>query len=168
MRGIKSFLAAISLGMLATAPSAAQAQGYAQQRLIESFDHAAFTATLAETGASWEVAETDDGTALYQVTFEGGLRSFAYFTACDSGKCMGLTLIAPYDWPSGFTTAEIDETIRGYNEEYSAGKALRSDDESIMVQAYVIADHGITMGNLLVQIQVFEDLAARFAESFGE
>ena len=168
MRGFGQFLAAAVLAVVAVAPAAAQAQGYSQQRLIDAFDHATFTATLAETGASWETSETGDGTDFYQITFGSGLKAFGYFAACDGGDCRGLTLIALYTPPEGFSTAELDEIVRVYNDTYSAGKAFRGEDGSLLVQGYVIADHGITMGNLLLQIQVFEDLAEKFAEGFDE
>ena len=166
MRTIQKFIVAALLAAITAVP--AQAQGYSEERLFEGFNDAVLTATLAEIGATWETAESDDGATFYQVTFESGLKAFAYFAACDSGDCMGLTLVAVYDRPSGLTATEVDEIVRIYNDTYSAGKAIRGDDGSLLVQAYVISDHGITMGNLLVQIQVFEDLAVKFAEGFDE
>ena len=153
---LKTLFLAIAAGGLAVSPVAASAQAYQAERVLKTMDAGDLSAVLTNMGASWDVVPRDDDTDLYQITFANGLKAFAWFRVCDGGQCRGLTLLAAYARDEAYSNdAVLDAKLRAFNDSAPAGKAFRSTGDSILSQAYIISDNGITMANIQSQIEVF-------------
>lgn len=160
-----NYLAAVvALGLATLAPSTVQAQDYQSTRLIDNFTEQDLLAVLAERDASWQISKRSNGDPLYMITFESGLKAFAWFSACRDGQCFGLVLLAQFAGEDGNPDRTLEKRIRDFNDRYPAGKVFHDKNGNVFVQRYVMADYGITMRNLLTQIGVFEDIAQLYAK----
>lgn len=172
MNNLKTIAAGVFLaaGLASPSATAQDESSFPGTRLIETIDHATFVAVLDDIDAAWSTDQIGDGTTVYAITFESGLKSLAYFRACDDGNanCKGLALVSEFGAPDDLSDAELNDKVNTFNDSYPAGKAFRSSGRSVLVQSYVITDFGITMANLRIQTIVFVDICQAFRDSFEE
>ena len=139
----------------------ATAQEFKSAQILTSLREPALAASLKESGATWTKSKGSDGIEYYAITFANGIKATAYFTVCKPEGCMGMTLFADFDQPKKKTTAEVDKLINTFNMGHSAGKVMRGDNGAVKAQAYVVADHGIAMGNFQLQILIFASICEK-------
>lgn len=159
------FIAAIAAACLSVP---ATAQEFKSEQILTSLREPALAASLKEAGATWTKSKGTDGTDYYAISFANGIKASAYFTVCKPEGCMGMTLVADFDQPKGKTTAEVDALINKFNMTHSAGKVMRGDNGAVKAQAYVVADHGIAMGNFQLQILIFSSICEKLSAALYE
>lgn len=142
----------------------ATAQEFQSSRILTTLGEPALFASLKESKATWTKTRGSDGKDYYQIAFANGINGAAYFTVCKPEGCMGMTLVADFESPNGKSAADVDAIINKFNLTNSAGKALRTAN-GVKAQAYIIADHGIAMGNFQLQIVIFENMSKKLSEA---
>jgi len=147
----------------ATVPASASAQGFQVSQIVTSFREPALAAALKQSEATWTKTKGSDGTDYYNITFANGITATGYFTVCKPEGCMGLTLVADFDEPERKSVAEVDVLLNKFNQAHAAGKVMRGEKGQVQAQAYVIADHGVAMGNLQLHILIFASLCEKLA-----
>lgn len=152
------FMAAVAAASVSVP---ATAQEFKSAQILTSLREPALAASLKDAGATWTKSKGSDGTDYYTITFDNGIKASAYFTVCKPEGCMGMTLVADFDPPKGKSTAEVDALINTFNMTHSAGKVMRGDNGAVKAQAYVVADHGIAMGNFQLQILIFTGICEK-------
>lgn len=163
MTGKLAAFFAVPILALATpaAPAAAQSEPYDASRILDSFDIIDLYAVANEIGASLE--PEDDDSVL--ITFANGLKASVYFTACNSGRCLGTRLQAGFGKPGNKSIAQTEELVEEFNRTKAAVKVFNRGDGSSMAQEYIIADGGITMGNYRAQVNLFSLMINRFRQT---
>lgn len=155
------FAAALATGTATMAVSPAHAQDFSASRIIDGFDYDTLRAVILEMGATIEPGQNDG----YLIKFANGTAATASFTVCSTGKCLGTNISARFGKPSDKTDAEIEELVVDYNRRWNAGKSYLTDDGRPVVQAYMIADGGLTMENYRMQLAVYASMLQKMRET---
>lgn len=140
----------------------ASAQSFSASRTISSFDLATLRAVVEQSGGTVETKADDDG---FLIKFSNGTAATATFTACSTGRCLGTNISARFGKPSDKSDAQVAELVDDYNRRWSAGKSYLTDDGRPVVQAYMIADGGITMENYRMQLVVYASMLQKMRET---
>lgn len=129
--------------------AAAQSSGPAsEQSVLPNLDLEIVQLVLEEAGAYAELKYSErDGEYLF-VIYEGRKAKF-YPTACNDTGCGGMRMLA-------FLNDETDpQTVNRFNVSYAAITAIDVGGGKVGLQRYLIADHGITRGTLVVNVSTF-------------
>ena len=138
------------------APAAAQQA--ASSTLVTSFTPNVLSAAIAAVGGKQSEAKVEGVKSFYTLTLASGIPVVAYFGDCQAQQCKTLILVASLAKPADRTLDQLDELLRTVNNNVPAAKVFRVGDK-VIVQGYVVADYGITQGNLQTQLKVFSDIA---------
>lgn len=157
------FAAALAVGTVTAAatPAPANAQSFSASRIIDHFDLETLRATVIELGGTIEDSPNDG----YLIKFPNGTAATANFTACATGQCLGTNISARFGKPSDKSDSEVERLVVDYNRRWSAGKSYLTDDGRAVVQAYMIADGGITMENYRMQLVVYSQMLQKMRET---
>ncbi|ABC63484.1 YbjN domain-containing protein [Erythrobacter litoralis] len=153
--------ATIAAGTATMAFTPATAQSFSASRTLNSFDYDTLRATVTEIGGTIEPGQNDG----FLIKFPNGTAATATFTACATGKCLGTNISARFGKPSDKTDSQVAELVRDYNRRWSAGKSYLTDDGRAVVQAYMIADGGISMENYRMQLVVYSQMLKKMRET---
>lgn len=152
----------------ATLPVAATAQDFSAGRIIDHFNHGTLVAVVTELGGTVEESPNDG----WLIRFPNGTAATANFTVCadeTEQDCLGTSISGRFAKPTGMSDAEIEALVTDYNARWSAGKSYLTEDGRPVVQAYIIADGGITMENYRMQLSVYGDMLQKMSETiYGE
>jgi hypothetical protein len=170
---VRSLVAGLvfTLGACATAPTDGPAVATAAEGggLVDRYDAAAIESVATELGlavVSRTGPEEDGGPNIRLSSAKGG--EFGVFGVSCSGdgaarKCDGMQFVASFDAP-----ADADETanyIDEVNATFSVTKMVQLENR-LSLSRYLIMDNGISRGNLLVNLQVFEEVLGYVVEAF--
>lgn len=159
-------IALAGLVLFSTMPKAAFAQenSFDRARLITSFTQDDLLAAINEAGA--QVVEDGRTDVFFPITYyAGGFASFSR-AACTDDTCLGLTFMAVFERPAGIGENVVEERVRQFNINYAAASAVRQNNGNYLLKHYLIADGGITAGNLVDNLLVFEDMMDVFDKTF--
>lgn len=127
-------------------PASAAAEDYFTQAFVEqSFD---------ELGIEYQLRSSEGDAASWRIVFPNELIVVAALQACGEGGCQGLSLYASWN---DFEVSADD--VNRYMASYVYGRVY--DDNGLRVHRYLISDGGISQENLVANIRVFGELAAR-------
>jgi len=178
VRGLVAGLV-LMLGACATVPASGPASGPAggpavapvanSGALIDRYDAAAIESVAKELGfavVSRTGPEEDGGPNIRLSSAKGG--EFGAFGVSCSGdgaarKCDGIQFVASFDAP-----ADADETavyLDEVNATFSVAKMVQLENR-LSLSRYLIMDSGISRGNLLVNLQIFEEVLGYVVEAF--
>lgn len=155
-------LATASLTMVA-APAPAQAETFSASKIIKHFNYDILVAVATEMGATVKSSPNDG----WLITFSNGTAATVNFTVCrgdGESNCLGTNIAGRYAKPTDMTDAEVEALVVDFNRRWSAGKSFMSDDGRPVVQAYMIADGGITMENYRQQLFVYSQMLEKMSE----
>lgn len=116
---------------------------------------------LDEVGAASVAMGRSDAGAPFVFGQMGDGLTFGAYTVCagpDGTDCTGLELMAVYS-----TAASLEEITR-IDQDYAAISLYKADDGTVRVSRYVILDNGVTWGNLVENVKVFQLLCGKVAE----
>lgn len=150
--------------MALSAPIPAQAQQFSATRIISQFNYPTLRAVVIEMGGT--IKEGNNGGWL--ISFSNGTAATAYFTVCeddDESSCLGTNLLARFGKPSDKSVTETNALVEDFNKRFNAAKAFPLEDGRSAVQAYIIADGGLTMENYRMQLTVYADLLKKMRET---
>jgi hypothetical protein len=163
---------ALALGACATAVPAdgpAVASATDAGGLIDRYDAAAIESVAKELGLS-VVAKTgpeDDGGPNIRLSSTKGREFGAFGVSCSGDgvarKCDGIQFVASFDAP-----ADADETaiyLDEVNATFSVAKMVQLENR-LSLSRYLIMDNGISRGNLLVNLQIFDEVLGYVVEAF--
>ena len=161
---MRHILTAAALAVAATAAAATpvNAQSFSASRMVTEFDPANLTAVVEQMGGTVEARSDGDG---YLVRFSNGTAATAKFTACANGPCLGISVSGRFGKPSDKTDAQVAALVVEFNRRWNAGKSYLTDDGRAVVQAYMIADGGITMENYRMQLVVYSQMLQKMRET---
>ena len=146
------------LASLALAASLVAVPVQAQQQLVSTFNETVLRSAVQSLGGTIGQATVENGVPFYQITLTNGVPAVANLDQCEGQSCRSLIIVASMPLPQGRTIAELDELLRRVNNSVPPAKVFRVD-QTVLVQTYIIADAGITQGNLQAQMNVFADVA---------
>ena len=129
---------------------------------VSAFDEVTLINALSAIGGTLSEGGMSGDTKTYTVTFQNGVTGFAFFAACDQG-CLGLAIAASFESPEGMSAEQRETIIRDFNDAHPEIKLFMGKDGDPLAQAYLIADGGISMKNMQVQLAVFAESAQQFA-----
>jgi hypothetical protein len=172
IRTLAALCSVLALSACATtAPAAGPAVASAADSggLIDRYDAAAIESVAKELGllvVSKAGAEDDGGPNIRLSSAKGG--EFGAFGVSCSGKdaahkCDGIQFVASFDAP-----ADADETatyLDEVNASFSVVKMVQLENR-LSLSRYLIMDNGISRGNLLVNLQIFEEVLGYVVEAF--
>ena len=155
---------ATSTAMVAATPAPANAQTttFSASRIIKGFDIATLRAVVTELGGT--VEPKDDGNG-YRIKFDNGTVTSAYFTACNSGVCLGTHLQGSFGKPSDKTISETETIVTDFNKDNRTLKVWNLGEGRSMADHYIIADGGITMENYRRQLSLYSYMLKRYREA---
>jgi uncharacterized low-complexity protein len=142
--------------VLALAAPAAAQQG-SSSTLVTAFTPSVLAAAITAIGGKQGEARVDGGKSFYTITLASGIPVVGYFGDCQAQQCKTLILVASLAKPADRSVEQLDELLRTVNNNVPAAKVFRVGDK-VLVQGYVVADYGITQGNLQTQLKVFSDI----------
>ncbi len=155
---MKRFLAVVFACFMAAGPASAQVNS--PEQIASDFSLETLSGILTEMGFQYAQQSTPNNTTMLRVTGPSGLIFFIEPRACNSGRCVGLSMNALYQRSNPYAYEEIN----AYNDRYVFMKSMRLNDGSALLSRYVTADFGIPRGNIAINITVFNNLASRFPE----
>lgn len=129
--------------------------------VLPSFSYATVEPVLAQIGARFERAGTDERPVL-AVTFANGRRAAILFGSCEGNACRAISIQAIWNAPSGAGAAQLGGAIAAFNQRYAFSRATVAADGRPSLQRYLIADYGFIRGNLAVNLIVFAGQIDRF------
>lgn len=154
----------VSFLLLAAQPPAAGPFNPAapeNRQVLPAFSYATVEPVLAQIGARFERAGSDERPAL-TVTFANGRRAAILFGSCTGTACRAISIQAVWNAPSGTAAAQLAVSIAGFNQRYAFSRAVVAADGRPSLQRYLIADYGFIRGNLAVNLIVFAGQIDRF------
>jgi hypothetical protein len=154
-----SLLAAFALQPAAAGPFNAAAPE--NREVLPSFSYATVEPVLAQIGARYERAGSDERPAL-TVTFSNGRRAAIVFGSCQGASCRAISIQAVWNAPSGTAAQQLAGAVVGFNQRYAFSRALVAADGRPSLQRYLTADYGFIRGNLAVNLIVFAGQIDRF------
>lgn len=163
MSGVARFMT-LALLIGAHIPASAQDGSFAASKVIKTINQSDLAAAIRHNGASSRPADSEGKE--FDVTFENGMTATVLRAGCTQEACMGLLMLAFFNPPAGANQAALDERVRQFNINYNPASAVRSDSGSYVLKNYVIADDGITLGNLARTLSLFEEMVGIFSEEF--
>ena len=160
------FAAALATGTatLASLPAPVAAQDFNANRIISQFNYSTLRAVVLEMGGTIEESPNDG----WLIKFPNGTAATANFTVCSDdseSSCLGTNISARFGKPRDKTDAEVEELVVDYNRRWNAGKSYLTNDGRAVVQAYIIADGGITMENYRMQLSVYSSMLKKMRET---
>lgn len=161
---VNATLAAAALLIGGQIPASAQDRTFAGSKIIKAISESDLFAALDHNGATYSADQNSD--TRYNVTFESGNTAVIARAGCTEQECLGVLMIAFFTPPKGVSPSDLDERVRLFNISYNPASALRNDNGSYVLKNYVIADDGITLGNLARTLSLFEDMVGVFSEDF--
>ena len=153
-----------ALALAAQPPAAAgpfDASAPQNREVLPSFSFATVEPVLAQIGARWERAGSEQQPAL-TITFINGRRAAILFGSCLGGACRAISIQAVWTPPPGLPPARLAEAIAGFNQRYAFSRAFVAADGRPSLQRYLTADYGFIRGNLAVNLIVFAGQIDRF------
>ncbi len=154
----QSFFVLICTGLLACAAQV-HAQGQTRQvpPAITQFDDATISRLLLDGQTTWRVESGPDGRPVYRVSAQGGLNFTVQPQVCapDQG-CTGLLVIATFPPAAPLKLDVLDTLLRRFNDTIATAKVYRTDDGTVLLQAYVNAAFGISYANAQAHLLVFD------------
>ena len=117
--------------------------------IVDEMGGAFLAAGKNETGSPFVFARMPDGLTL-------GIYSVC--ADAEATDCRGIEFMAAFG--SGASDTKVTEIDRAY----SAVSVYKADADTVHVSRYVILDNGITWGNLIENVTVFDALCAKVAE----
>lgn len=157
-------LAALALLIGGNVSASAQDKPFAASRVIQTISEGDLIAALEHNGTSFSADNGSD--TRYNVTFESGHTAVFVRSGCNENECLGLAMLAFFTPPEGLSQSVADERVRQFNINYNPASALRNDIGNYVLRNYVIADDGITLGNLARTLSLFEDMVGIFSDDF--
>lgn len=156
---IKSALIALSGLVMATMPAMAQTtNAISGTTLIKGVDESTLRALVEQSGGTDISTQMIEGQPAIFYTFNN-LKYGAYGTACESTysfrNCKGLMFMASFTVNDTLTAQELNE----YNIRWSAAGIHQAEGGSVLVSRYLILDHGQTMDNLILNLNVVAGVA---------
>jgi hypothetical protein len=156
---------ALSAILLAVAQPAAagpfDASAPQNREVLPAFSYATVEPVLAQIGARYERAGTDQQPAL-TITFVNGRRAALLFGSCLGTSCRALSIQAVWNAPAGVAAPQLAAAIAGFNQRYAFSRAFIAADGRPSLQRYLTADFGFIRGNLAVNLIVFAGQIDRF------
>jgi hypothetical protein len=131
------------------------------REVLPYFSYATVEPVLAQIGARFERAGTDEHPAL-TITFASGRRAAILFGSCFESACRAISIQAVWNAPSGPAAAQLGNAIAGFNQRYAFSRAFVAADGRPSLQRYLTADYGFIRGNLAVNLIVFAGQIDRF------
>ncbi len=128
------------------------------QEIMGGFNIQSLQVLLSEYGFQYQVRILPDNTNALNVMSPEGLRFMLIPSACNSGRCVAVRMIAlfraneaqPYDL----------NRMNAFNNTYAFIKAFKVGNDAA-VSRYMTADYGVPRGNVIINIAAFEALARR-------
>lgn len=157
-------LAIFALLVGAHIPTSAQDRPFAANKIIKAVSERDLLDALGHNGVTYSTDKDSD--TRYDVTFKNGQSAVIARAGCNDEECLGVLMIAFYTPPKGVSQSVLDERVRRFNINYYPANAVRSDGGSYVLKNYVIADDGITLGNLARTLSLFEEMVDIFADEF--
>jgi hypothetical protein len=131
------------------------------REVLPAFSYATVEPVLAQIGARYERAGTDQQPAL-TITFINGRRAAILFGSCLGTSCRALSIQAVWNAPTGTAATQLATAIAGFNQRYAFSRAFVAADGRPSLQRYLTADFGFIRGNLAVNLIVFAGQIDRF------
>ncbi len=153
-----------ALLLLAAQPAAAgpfDASAPQNREILPSFSYATVEPVLAQIGARWERAGSDQQPAL-TVTFINGRRAAILFGSCLGTSCRAISIQAVWSPPPGIPPAQLAAAVASFSQRYAFSRAFVAADGRPSLQRYLTADFGFIRGNLAVNLIVFAGQIDRF------
>lgn len=151
--------AVAALAAFCAAPAAyAQNSMFDTATMMRGFNVNQLSAMATELGWTTQMIVADNGSNGLAVKTQEGATFFLEPVAC-SPQCAGLSIFAFFGSASNASPA----TLNAFNGMQNPVKVLSASDV-ILMQRYVIADHGTPRGNVAVEMNVFLNLAMKFAQ----
>jgi hypothetical protein len=151
--------------LLAAQPPAAagpfDASAPQNREVLPAFSYATVEPVLAQIGARYERAGTDQQPAL-TITFINGRRAALLFGSCLGTSCRALSIQAVWPAPAGIAAPQLATAIAAFNQRYAFSRAFVAADGRPSLQRYLTADFGFIRGNLAVNLIVFAGQIDRF------
>ena len=148
---MKSLL--IAAGLLALSLSA-----HAQETIVEYLSDDVVQTAFTENGSSDAQKLSSDGDEPIWAGTIDGYTIYLSGVACDemNQQCQGLRLISIQNYPSNVTDKAA--FLASTNEMFAAVKTASFDDESWMINYYVILNGGVTQQNINELTGIYVDL----------
>ena len=153
-----------ALLLLAAQPPAAgpfDASAPQNREVLPAFSYATVEPVLAQIGARWERAGTEQQPAL-TITFINGRRAAILFGSCLGTSCRAISIQAVWNAPASLNPAQLAAAVAGFNQRYAFSRAFVAADGRPSLQRYLTADYGFIRGNLAVNLVVFAGQIDRF------
>ncbi|MEQ8935948.1 MAG: hypothetical protein RIE56_09185, partial [Amphiplicatus sp.] len=151
--------AVAAIAAFCAAPAAyAQNSMFDTATMVRGFNVNQLSAMATEFGWTTQMIVADNGSSGLVVKTPEGATFFLEPVAC-SPQCVGLSIFAFFGAASNASPASLNS----FNGMQNPVKVL-SFNNAIMMQRYVIADHGTPRGNIAVEMNVFLSLASKFAQ----
>jgi len=157
-------LALLIPGTAAAQPPAAgpfNAAAPENREVLTAFSYATVEPVLAQIGARFERAGTDERPAL-AVTFSNGRRAAILFGSCQRSACRAVSIQAVWNAPAGTAAQQLAGAVAAFNQRYAFSRAVVAADGRPSLQRYLTADYGFIRGNLAVNLIVFAGQIDRF------
>ena len=129
--------------------------------VLPAFSYATVEPVLAQIGARYERAGTDQQPAL-SITFINGRRAALLFGSCLGTSCRALSIQAVWPVPMAVAAPQLATAIAAFNRRYAFSRAFVAADGRPSLQRYLTADFGFIRGNLAVNLIVFAGQIDRF------
>lgn len=159
----KAAMIGIGVGMLATAPALALTQPSTdidQQRIIETLSFGDILPVLQRYGVNYQVG--DMGGRPVAKAYMGGTEVTLVPNVCTADhRCAGLSLYAFS--PMAGTTAVMTD----FNRTTPVARVTPGPDGGAMLYHYVIGDHGVTQGSLMVNLRAFASSTQKWESVAG-
>ncbi len=157
MKAIQSLLAGIVVLAMATfASTGARAD---DSRLLKDFDVSDLMSALSDLEMIGKIQKTKEGDEYVLAQASDGLYFYMMPLACEGSGCFGLEVFASFyvDQASFWKINEIDHR-------YSFINVMRDreDPNVVMLQRYLVADHGLAFGNLKSNLDIFVNILRQF------
>ena len=150
------FLAVLFLSYTAIFAGTAHAN---DSRLLKDFDVQDLMSALSELEMDGTVQKTTEGDEYVLAQASDGLYFYMMPLACEGSGCFGLEVFASFyvDEASFWKINEIDHR-------YSFINVMRdrASPNVIMLQRYLVADHGLAFGNLKSNLDIFVNIMRQF------
>lgn len=131
------------------------------REVLPAFSYATVEPVLAQIGARWERAGTEQQPAL-TITFVNGRRAAILFGSCLGTSCRAISIQAVWNAPTSLSAAQLAAAVAGFNQRYAFSRAFVAADGRPSLQRYLTADYGFVRGNLAVNLIVFAGQIDRF------
>ena len=128
-------------------------------RLLKDFDVSDLMSALTELEMVGEIQKTKEGDEYVLAQAADGLYFYMMPLACEGSGCFGLEVFASFyvDQASFWKINEMDHR-------YSFINVMRDreDPNVVMLQRYLVADHGLAFGNLKSNLDIFVNIMRQF------